>query len=167
MPDRASEKSERLASILERGMAMVYLDARTEGVRVPEYLNKEAHLRLNLSYRFDPPDLELSDWGIRSTLRFGGRRFAVAIPWCSVFAIASHATQQFWTFPEDMPLELLQRVSETAPAPAAGATAATPPVVPMLREVSAELPAASGPSDAEVDQATPALSRRGHLRLVK
>ena len=157
MPDRASEKSERLASILERGMAMVYLDARTTGVRVPEYLSKEAHLRLNLSYRFDPPDLELSEWGIRSTLRFGGRRFAVAIPWSSVFAIASHATQQFWTFPEDMPLELLQRVSETTPAPAPA---------PLLREVSAE--AASPPPAPESAEAPPeSTGRRGHLRLVK
>jgi stringent starvation protein B len=151
MPNRAHEKCERLAAILERGLAMVHLDARCAGVRVPEYLGKESHLRLNLSYRFDPPDLDLSVWGVKATLRFGGRRFAVEIPWQAVFAIASHATQQFWTFPEDMPPELLQRVSET-PSP-------VPAVRPTLRDVSSEPVAGEGEP--------PAAPARRHLRLVK
>jgi stringent starvation protein B len=148
MADRAPEKRERLTAVLDRGMAMIHLDARCTGVRVPEHLCCEAHLRLNLSYRFDPPDLSLTDWGIRATLSFSGRRFPVGVPWTAIFAIASHATQEFWTYPEDMPPELLKRATEAATAP---------PLRPALQQVSA--PQSEGES--------PSPPGRRHLRVVK
>ena len=60
---------------------------------VPTTCSSEAHLRLNLSYRFDPPDLTVGEWGVRSTLSFSGSRFTVAVPWSALFAITSQVTQ--------------------------------------------------------------------------
>ena len=87
-PDkRVPEKKARLLEALDKGMAMVHLDARRPGVLVPEHLKGELHLMLNLSYRFDPPDLSVGEWGIRQTLTFQGRSFTVAIPWSALYAI--------------------------------------------------------------------------------
>jgi len=108
---KVSEKKDRLLSALEQGMVMIHLDARRPGVLVPPSLKQEAHLRLNLSYRFDPPDLTVGDWGIRSTLSFSGSRFRVAVPWSAVFAITSYSSKEFWMYPDDMPKELIQQAA--------------------------------------------------------
>ncbi len=111
MDKKVSEKKDRLLSALEQGMVMIHLDARRPGVLVPPSLKQEAHLRLNLSYRFDPPDLTVGDWGMRSTLSFSGSRFRVAVPWSAVFAITSYASKEFWMYPDDMPKELIQQAA--------------------------------------------------------
>jgi stringent starvation protein B len=108
---KGSEKKDRLLSALEQGMVMIHLDARRPGVLVPPSLKQEAHLRLNLSYRFDPPDLTVGEWGIRSTLSFSGSRFRVAVPWSALFAITSYASKEFWMYPDDMPKELVQQAA--------------------------------------------------------
>ena len=60
---------------------------------VPEDLKQSPHLLLNLSYRFDPPDLAVSEWGVRSTLTFSGTRFTVAVPWSALYAISADRSQ--------------------------------------------------------------------------
>lgn len=140
MDPRGPEKKERLLAALNEGMVMVHLDARRPGVMVPQSLRTEAHLRLNLSYRFDPPDLSINEWGVRQTLSFGGSRFGVAIPWSALFAITSHVSKEFWMFLEDLPPELLQ---SGAPGQVQPPAAPRPPGRPQLRTVSsAALPAA-------------------------
>lgn len=109
MDHKAAEKKERLLQALDKGMVMIHLDARRPGVLVPPTLRGEAHLRLNVSYRFDPPDLSVGDWGVRSTLSFSGARFTVAVPWSALFAITSHVSKEFWMYPDDMPEELIQQ----------------------------------------------------------
>jgi stringent starvation protein B len=171
MDPKAPEKKERLLQALEKGMAMIHLDARRPGVLVPDSLRPECHLRLNLSYRFDPPDLSVSDWGVRSTLSFSGKRFKVSVPWSALFAITSHVTREFWMYPDDMPPEVIQQSTEPAAAathaPADPPTPAAAPrpeaVVPRepLREVPCE-PKSSEPTDEP-----PKPKSRGHLRLVK
>lgn len=146
MDEKVQEKKDRLLTALEKGMVMLHLDARRPGVNVPEALSEEAHLRLNLSYRFDPPDLSVGEWGVRSTLSFSGRRFTVAIPWNALFAITSHVTREFWMFPDDLPPELLQN-----PLGAQSRDEAPPPVTrtrPKLRDVSSDRP---DDDTAEVD----------------
>lgn len=107
MDKKEEEKKERLLAALDKGMVMIHLDARRPGVIVPQYLRAEAHLRLNLSYRFEPPDLSVGEWGLRSTLSFSGSRFTVAVPWSALFAITSYITREFWIYPDDMPRELI------------------------------------------------------------
>ncbi|MCI0571582.1 MAG: ClpXP protease specificity-enhancing factor SspB [Myxococcaceae bacterium] len=174
MDSRGPEKKERLLAALDGGMVMIHLDARRPGVVVPAHLKEEVHLRLNLSYKFDPADLSVGDWGVRCTLSFGGSRATVAVPWSALFAVASHVTREFWLFPEDMPPELLQHAQQgervapssgpravpeqTRPAPAlTPVEGGRPPSRPVLREVTGE----------ETPTEPPPPPSRGHLRLVK
>jgi stringent starvation protein B len=157
MDDRTPEKKQHLLAALDRGMVMVHLDARRPGVVVPPEFRTESHLRLNLSYRFEPSDLSVGEWGLRSTLRFSGNRFTVAIPWCAVFGITSHASHDSWMFPDDMPPEL----TPTA-APVKASRLTLEPRTAPLREVSLET---AGQEDAGRGEETP--RGRGHLRVVK
>ncbi|MGE6763206.1 ClpXP protease specificity-enhancing factor SspB [Corallococcus interemptor] len=180
MDKKVSDKKERLLAALDQGMVMIHLDARRPGVLVPASLRGEAHLRLNLSYRFEPPDLTVGEWGVRCTLSFSGSRFTVAVPWSALFAIASHVTKEFWMYPEEMPPELLQQ-----PPVASASVARPPPPAPVpvaaerprafLREVQADRseepesrPEAAPPPPPEGGPPEePQPPRRGHLRLVK
>ena len=98
-------------------MTQIHLDARRPGVLVPEKFRAEHHLVLNISYRFDPPDLSVSEWGVRQTLSFGGSRFTIAVPWSALYAVASLATREFWMFPDDLPQELAEAATEKAKLP--------------------------------------------------
>ena len=179
MDKKGPEKKARLLDALDKGMVMIHLDARRPGVLVPASLRTEAHLRLNLSYRFDPPDLTVGEWGVRSTLSFSGSRFTVAVPWSALFAITSHVTKEFWMYPDDMPAELIQQTMVTTKAPMPEAMAeqpASPPVErprAVLREVSRleEPPEPVAPvapaAESEGPKDEPPAPRRGHLRLVK
>jgi stringent starvation protein B len=107
---RAPDKRQTLLQFLERGVAMVHLDARKAGVVVPPQYAQEPHLRLNLSYRYNIPDLEMSDRRLQATLSFGGRPFRCILPWVSIFGITSHAGEgQVW--PEDLPGEVMEGIA--------------------------------------------------------
>jgi stringent starvation protein B len=158
---KEQEKKGRLLDALDRGMVMVHLDARRPGVVVPQDLRTEAHLRLNLSYHFDPPDLSVNEWGVRASLSFSGKRFLVAVPWCSMFAITSYVTKEFWMYPDDMPPELIQQALLTAKHLP---TAPEDKPKALLREV---VLSKSPESDAGKEEETPKPAARGHLRVVK
>ena len=157
MDKKVSEKKDRLLSALEQGMVMIHLDARRPGVLVPPSLKQEAHLRLNLSYRFDPPDLTVGDWGIRSTLSFSGSRFRVAVPWSAVFAITSYASKEFWMYPDDMPKELIQQA----------ALAKTRRSSNGIHQASRAAQPASTPSDEDPPDKPHPPGAHPHLRVVK
>lgn len=164
MDSKLDEKRRQLLSALEQGMVMVHLDARRPGVLVPPHLRGEPHLRLNVSYRFDPPDLSVGEWGVRCSLSFSGSRFKVAIPWSALFAISSQVTKEFWMYPEDTPAELLGGGDRSAlaaqrPDPAGSAPHERPKAV--LREISGE----AKREDREDSPSPP--KGRGHLRVVK
>ena len=165
------DKKERLLAALDKGMVMLHLDARRPGVLVPTHLRTEHHLRLNVSYRFDPPDLSVSDWGVRSTLSFSGSRFTVAVPWSALFAITSYVTQEFWLFAEDLPEEVIAAATEKIPA--SEVPGAEPPARaarPQLRDVSSERPeeeAAEEKPPVPPDEPPRSPPSRGHLRVVK
>lgn len=161
MGDRAEDKRERLVGALDRGMAMIHLDARRPGVRVPEHLRNESHLRLNLSYRFDPPDLALTAVGASSTLSFGGRRYHCVVPWTAIFAITSHATFESWLYAEDMPPEVLARATEASPVSPVSPLSPVTPVLHEVREVAEEAEPPTAKRDVDPGQA------RRHLRVVK
>jgi stringent starvation protein B len=173
MDKKGPEKKAQLLAALDKGMVMIHLDARRPGVIVPAALRTEAHLRLNLSYRFDPPDLTVGEWGVRCTLSFSGSRFTVAVPWSALFAITSHVTRESWAYPDDLPAEILQQSMVTTKVPMPESVAAeeqpAPPVErprAILREVVRQEPPepATEPEGPKDDSPPP---RRGHLRLVK
>jgi stringent starvation protein B len=142
---------------------MIHLDARKPGVLVPDHLKKEPHLLLNISYRFTPPDLTVSEWGIRETLTFSGTSFCVAVPWSALYAISSHATKEFWMYPDDMPPELLASQAARLSAVDPGAPEELEPDAEGVRAVLREV-VMDRPEEPEAPKEPP---RRGHLRLVK
>jgi stringent starvation protein B len=150
------DKKTRLLGALDRGMTMIHLDARRPGVVVPDHLKGEPHVLLNLSYKFVPRDLAVSEWGVRQTLTFSGVPFCVAVPWSALYAISCHATKEFYIYPDDMPPELLttqaQRLTLEEPAEEGSARA-------VLREVVLDQP-----QESDTPKEPP---KRGHLRLVK
>lgn len=161
MDGRAEEKKQRLLGALEQGMAQLHVDPRRPGVLVPAQFRGDHHLVLNVSYRFDPPDLSVGDWGVRETLSFSGSRFTVAVPWSAVYAIASHGTREFWMYPDDMPVELVEaataRVNTESLEPKAPGDEESPRAI--LREVVMD--------KREEPPEEPTPPRRGHLRVVK
>ena len=103
---RPPEKKQTLLACLDRGIAMVHVDARRPGVKVPLEFAEEPHLRLNLSYRFQIPDLEVTDSGVQATLSFRGQHFHCNLPWSAVFGITSQLTGDGQVWPEDLPIEV-------------------------------------------------------------
>jgi stringent starvation protein B len=165
MRERDEEKKSRLIVALEKGMVMLHIDARRQGVSVPVNLKNEPHVRLNVSYRFDPPDLAVNDWGIRATLTFPDGRFQVAIPWSALFAMTSHVTKDFWFYPEDMPPELFEQTSDKAPAQVTPVQSGRPAL--RVAELPKDAPEASAAAAAVEDMPAARQVTRGHLRLVK
>lgn len=95
-------KRDTLADFLTRGVTMIVLDARQPGVIVPENL-RDADLRLKISYRFDPLDLELTDRGISCTLSFNRRRSYVFVPWAALWAATDGNAIAQWEPPAEPP----------------------------------------------------------------
>ena len=56
------------------------------GVVLPEYLQEEDLVRLNLVVGRDTAEVLLDEWGLRCGLTFRGRRHDCALPWTSVLA---------------------------------------------------------------------------------
>jgi hypothetical protein len=64
----------------------ISVSASAPGVILPEYLQDEDVVRLNLVVGRDTREVLLDEWGIRCDLTFRGRRFSCAFPWQSVLA---------------------------------------------------------------------------------
>lgn len=160
---KLKEKKDRVLEALEQGMTQIHLDARRPGVLVPDKFRTEHHLVLNVSYRFDPPDLSVSEWGVRQTLSFGGSRFTVGVPWSALYAVASLATREFWMFPDDLPHELADAATEKAKLPPTDGEPSEKVTRAVLREVVME----KRSDDDEGPPEPPTAPRRGHLRVVK
>ena len=153
----APDKKQTLLGYLSRGVAMVHLDARRSGVTVPPQYAQDAHLRLNLSYRYSIPDLEVSEERVQATLSFGGRPFRCILPWESIFGITCQASGDGQVWPEDRPSE----VKATADRRRRESTArGAAPMRPSLSAVP------GGSEGRQADQAK-AADNRPHLRLVR
>src|SRR5207302_8653157 len=112
----------------------------------------DAHLRLNLSYRYAIPDLEVDDQRIQATLSFGGQAFQCVLPWESVFGITSNASGDGQVWPEDLPVEVVETAARQEQQQSR----------PALAAVRDEPDPQQQPEPPR-EQAT----QRGHLRLVR
>ena len=170
MATRPPGKKETLLAYLGRGIAMLHLDARRPGVIVPPQYAADAHLRLNLSYRYGIPDLEISEERVRATLSFGGRPFRCILPWASVFGITANGTGDGQVWPEDLPVEVHtvahrfagQRGGESPSAPAHPAPQARGR--PALSAVDGGLKEAPREDPPPAPEGTP---KQPRLRLVR
>ncbi|TMA90142.1 MAG: stringent starvation protein B [Deltaproteobacteria bacterium] len=154
-------KKETLLAYLARGIAMVHLDARRAGVVVPSQYSMDAHLRLNLSYRYGIPDLDISDQRIQATLSFGSRPFRCVLPWGSVFAITCHGTGDGQVWPEDLPVEVVHTMADRQNGRRASAAEDPASRKPSLSAVEGDLK--EEPQRVEPPDGAP----RPHLRLVR
>jgi stringent starvation protein B len=160
MATRVPSKKETLLAYLARGVAMVHLDARRPGVSVPAQYTSDAHLRLNLSYRYSIPDLEVGEGGVEATLSFGGRPFHCVLPWPSIFGITSNGTGDGQVWPEDLPVEVVHTLGDRGSEQDSSRPARPNGRKPVLAAVDGEL---SEP--AKDSQPSPEAKR--HLRLVR
>jgi stringent starvation protein B len=152
MATRVPGKKQVLLAFLDRGVAMLHLDARRPGVQVPQQHAQDAHLRLNLSYRYGIPDFDVGDQRVQATLSFGGRPFRCIIPWTAVFGITCSATRDGQVWPEDIPADVVDEAhGEEAP------------VKPQLSAVSTQA-AVEKAEEPKPPERTPP---RGNLRLVR
>src|SRR5260221_2837684 len=145
-------KRQVLLAYLESGVAMVHLDARRPGVSVPQQYRNEAHLRLNLSYRYGIPDLVIDDARVQATLSFGGRSFQCVLPWQAIFGITSQESGDGQVWPEDLPVEV------TAEAEQALQPVESGPRRPSLAAVETD-------TSQEEPRKAPEGNGKGHLRL--
>jgi stringent starvation protein B len=167
MATRVPTKKETLLAYLARGIAMVHLDARRSGVIVPPQYAGDAHLRLNLSYRYAIPDLEVSDARVQATLSFGGKPFRCVLPWASIFGITSNGTGDGQVWPEDLPVEVMHSMAnrfagQKKQPPEPGDEEGKEPRKPPLSAVDGAL------KEPRQDEPTAAGNPpRRHLRLVR
>lgn len=81
------EKHRTMLDLLDRGVVMIHLDPRRDGVSVPEHHAQDPWLRLHIAYGYNLPALDLDDEGVYAVLSFGGRDFGCSFPWESVYAL--------------------------------------------------------------------------------
>lgn len=156
MVARVPSKKQTLLAFLQRGVAMVHLDARRPGVSVPPQYADDAHLRLNLSYRYSIPDFDISEARVQATLSFGGTPFQCILPWEAIFGITSHTGDgQVW--PEDLPVEVRDSMAERDERAARPTPARVTPV--------ALAPINGG--GGEIDEKSEPPKPQRHLRLVR
>ena len=145
----STNKRERLLELLNTGKVMIHLDARREGVIVPAEYRDQAHLRLNLSRRFEQP-VEVGITHVRATLSFGGVRFACSLPWNAIFGMTSDSNAEPDIWFDDLPEEVLEKVARDPRAH----------LRPLPMESTSETVA---PASSPPERST----KRAHLRLVK
>lgn len=92
-----------LEYLLGFGKVMLHLDARKPAVEVPPHLKHQPNLALNLSYRFNIPDLQITDAAAQASLSFQGQRFFCVLPFSAIFALSIDQTATYLWLPEVPP----------------------------------------------------------------
>lgn len=138
---------------------MVHLDARRDGVVVPNQFRGQQDLRLNLSHRFSGTQMEIEEEVVEATLTFGGVPFRCRIPFPAVYALTSHVTGAGLVFPESLPEEILHELQREIDVDRAGED---DPVPEETRAPRARA-AISGKQSGELGRATKA----PHLRIIQ
>ncbi len=135
-----------MRTLLEHAEAQVHLDARRDGVMLPERLRASGNVRLDYGYELTPPihDLNIDENGISATLAFNRVPCSTFVPWSAVFLIADFAGRgAVWR--EDLPAELMidpAIISEGMPeegAPQDAATGPAPKAQPAVRATERNL----------------------------
>jgi len=105
MEDEIENKYNFILFLLEKGDAMVCLDARHSEVKVPENhkSNPAMSLILNLNFR---RNIDVQQEGIIADLTFQGRPFKCDIPFKAVWAIFSPSFQEGQVWEESLPKDV-------------------------------------------------------------
>ena len=103
---------------------LVHLDARAEGVSVPQHLSASPNLALKLSYLFHG-ETKHDETAISAYLRFNGQYQLCVIPWSAVWGL-SNGEGESRVWPEDLPKELAHVAAAASATPASEAAAEAP-----------------------------------------
>ena len=98
-------KYDFLLYILDKGDAMVCLDARHPKVKVPKNHKNNPSLNLIFNLNFKAP-IKITKDGIFSTLSFQGNSFACTIPFEAVWAIFVPSLKEGEVWDENIPKEI-------------------------------------------------------------
>ena len=132
----------------------LHLDARKDGVQVPDHLKDRAQLILRVGYSLTPPiNINVEDAGITCTLSFNRSLFSCVLPWNAIFGmVGDDGRAMLW--PDDIPPEVAKMVpAQSGPSPVSGKPAAGkkhpagPRRVPRAKEAPAEGSAPEAPRD--------------------
>lgn len=142
---RLPAKREVVDKLLGDGPVLVHIDARCEGVSVPERLRADPKLVLRFGYQLTPTilDLDVGADALSGTLSFGGVPHRCVLPWGAVYAVVSEGDQRGMVWPDDVPPEAMD-----------------------LGDDSDE-PADLDGAEAEPEPAPRKTGGRGHLKLVE
>ena len=108
------EKKEILLNMLEEGLTMLHIDARSDEVLLPTYLKNgdggffPGAISLNISYRFGLHDFEVSDQYMEASLSFRGAPFFCRVPLKHIWGM-SHPYDEsgkIIVFEEDCPKDV-------------------------------------------------------------
>ena len=106
----ASEKRKKFEELMEQEFVLVHLDARKEGVSVPDNLADNASLTLKLSHAFQG-ETSVEDDSVKSYLKFDGQYYECVLPWDAVWGFTASDNQQaIW--PEDLPKEVMLQIAK-------------------------------------------------------
>jgi len=108
-------KREVVENLLVQGTVFLHLDPRRQGVAVPEWLQQQIQIVLQIGLDTPIPiqDLKIDDEGIFATLSFNRSPYPCLAPWPSIFAIVSDDGRGM-VWPEDMPIEIANEVEREA-----------------------------------------------------
>jgi stringent starvation protein B len=168
--DAFKSKREALLSFLDKGMTMIHLDARREGVIVPKHFVGQQDLRLNLSYRFAGSAMDVGDEKVEATLTFGGAPFRVVIPFSTVYALTSHVTGAGLVFPESLPddvLAALRKEMELEPGMLQDGTVVETTQRPAAQAARAEMMPDAALAQAQSNGSPGRPTKAPHLRVIE
>lgn len=130
-------KRDVVEDLLGDGPILVHVDARSEGVAVPESFAAEPRLVLRFGYELSPPilDLDIGDEALAGTLTFGGVPFRCVLPWTAVYAVVGESDQKGMVWPDDVPPAVLDELSGGRAAESAAETTSEARAMPSADEV--------------------------------
>jgi stringent starvation protein B len=118
----AQNKKEMTRALLLRGSVFLHVDPRKQGVEVPQWLQDQPQvvLQIGLDMPVPIPDLRVTSAGVKATLSFNRAPHACMIPWDAVFAVVGdEGTGMVWRedLPEELALELEREQHRRGPDP--------------------------------------------------
>jgi stringent starvation protein B len=176
MESESKNKKDLLLYLLEKGDAMVCLDARRGDVDVPKNHKGNASLSLILNLNFRRP-LDILDDAIYATLAFQGRPYQCVIPFDAVWAIFVPSFQegQVWeaSIPDDVQFDpkLAAAAGKAQKPPQTLKAVPTPKeeeeIIESSEDNSLAEPAEEPMEEPTAIKSTSAKRDRSHLRVIK
>lgn len=151
-------KAEAFAAFLNDGWVSLHIDARRDGVVVPDALRAAPHLVLQYGLNMPVPiaDLKVTDVGVQATLSFSRVPHTTLVPWSAVYIVACTDGRGV-IYEEDAPPEFAAELARAARQAqmAEGAEAEAAGTKPRAGKSSADKTAAP---EAAASESAPAAS---------